>query len=283
MNLKSVFNYCKETLKGEYGDSEANAITRNLLAFHLNLNISDLSIKGDTTVDELDFENIKLSLTKLKQQIPLQYITEEAWFYNQKFKVTNAVLIPRPETEELVAMCLSHCVENNFSILDIGTGSGCIPIILDKHLANVTVYSTDISEAAMLIAKENNDLHKTNVHFIEADFLDEDSWASLPKTNIIISNPPYIPWIQRLNMQLQVRDQEPAVALFVEDENPLIFYEKIEKFARTNLLPEGSIFLETHYDNADEVLALFNTKYFKATKYQDMSGNDRMIVATLCH
>jgi release factor glutamine methyltransferase len=282
MNLKSVFNYCKELLVDEYGESEADAISKELIAFHFSITPSALSTKREMIINELDFERIKSSLRKLKEQIPLQYIIEEAWFYNQKFKVTNAVLIPRPETEELVALCLSYCEDNNISILDIGTGSACIPITLDKHLTNATVYSTDISEAALLIAKENNESLKTNVQFIKTDFLEEDNWALLPKVNIIISNPPYIPLVQKEKMQPQVREHEPAIALFVEDENPLIFYEKIEKFARTNLLHNGSIFLETHYDNADDVLALFQTKHFAATKHQDMSGNDRMIVATLC-
>ena len=282
MNLSSVFNYCRNELIEEHQEGEAIAISKNLLAFHLNMEPSFLSIKGDISVNELDFEKIKLSLNKLKQHIPLQYITGEAWFYNQKFKVTNAVLIPRPETEELVALCLSKCAQNNITILDIGTGSGCIPIILDMHLVNANVYSTDISKAALLIAKENNEYHKTNVHFIEANFLDEDSWASLPKANIIMSNPPYIPLLHKEKMMPQVRDHEPAIALFVADKNPLIFYEKIEKFARANLLPGGTIFLETHHDNADEVLALFQNNYHTAMKQQDMSGNDRMIVATLC-
>lgn len=278
MNLSSLIIQCKKKLQADYDEGESTAIIKDLLCFHLGVEHSSLHLQ-DPLVNSEDIEKIETSLVKLEQQIPLQYITGEAWFYNEKFKVTKATLIPRPETEELVELLLKDAGTKTISILDIGTGSGCIPIILSKKLQNSIVFSTDISGEAIAVAKENNEQHKTKVNFIEADFLNENNWSELPRVNIIFSNPPYIPLQNKMDVQPQVRDHEPAIALFVDDDNPLIFYTKIEKFARTNLLTGGKIFLETHYDNADEVLAIFNNEMFNATKHQDISGNDRMILA----
>ena len=283
MTIKELFNFCKIELSLLYQDAEAAAISKELLSFHLEINPNDIGIKSMNIVPEKIVNSIKISLDKLKNNLPLQYVIGEAWFYNYKFKVSSATLIPRPETEELVQLCVKNCEVIKPIILDIGSGTGCIPIILQKKIPNASIYSVDISAEAIAVAEENNASHQTTVTFICTDFLDEKNWDNLPEVNIIISNPPYIPVSNKATMQKQVTDHEPSIALFVTDENPLIFYEKIEKFGRQKLSKNGKIFLETHFDNAKEVHAIFTNEFFTSDIHKDMSGNDRMIVSTLSH
>lgn len=282
MTVKELYNFCKRELSILYQETEAAAISKEILSFHLAINPNDLGIKSMDAVPDESVNEIKISLDKLKTNYPLQYVTGESWFYNYKFKVSSATLIPRPETEELVELCVKNCEELKPTILDIGSGTGCIPIVLQKKIPKASIYSVDISKNAIAIAEENNALHQTSVTFICTDFLDEKTWDNLPEVNMIISNPPYIPVSNKAAMQKQVADYEPFIALFVPDENPLIFYEKIEKFARQKLLKDGKIFLETHFDNAEEVQAIFTNEFFSSTIYKDMSDNDRMILVTLC-
>ncbi len=282
MTVKELYNFCKIELSILYQETEAAAISKELLSFHLGINPNDLGIKSMDTVPDESINNLKISLHKLKTSLPLQYVTGEAWFYNYKFKVSSATLIPRPETEELVELCIKDCEELTPTILDIGSGTGCIPIVLQKKIPKASIYSVDVSAEAITVAEENNALNQTNVIFICSDFLDEKTWQNLPDVNIIISNPPYIPVSNKNKMQKQVTDFEPSLALFVPDENPLLFYNIIEKFARQKLLKDGKIFLETHFDNAKEVQAIFSNEFFSSVIHKDMSGNDRMVAVTQC-
>lgn len=283
MTVKEIFNFCIKELSTLYENAESIAISKELLSFHLSIPPNDIGTNSIGIVSDENELAVKLSIEKLQLNTPLQYVLGEAWFYNYKFKVTPATLIPRPETEELVELCVKNCEESKPVILDIGSGTGCIPIVLQKKIEAATIYSVDISSEAIAIAEENNRELKTNVKFICVDFLDEKTWEHLPEVNIIVSNPPYIPTSNKEQMQKQVTDFEPSIALFVPNENPLLFYKKIEKFARKKLLQNGMIFLETHFDNAKEVQALFTTEYFSSVIHQDMSGNDRMVAVTLSH
>jgi release factor glutamine methyltransferase len=198
-----------------------------------------------------------------------------------KLKVNENVLIPRPETEELVGMIITNNQQNSdIKILDIGTGSGCIPIALKKHLPDAVITSIDFSEGAILVAKENASIQNTAIQFIHVDFLDESGWTSFPKFDVIVSNPPYIPLNEKEKMDKNVTAYEPGMALFVPDNDPLLFYKKIAAFGKKHLNPEGKIYLETHEDYAKETAAAFTAlQYEHVVIKEDMFGKERMVIA----
>ena len=231
--------------------------------------------------NEISQEDIYIAngmVEELKQGRPLQYILGEAWFYKYPFKVNEAVLIPRPETEELVEWILSCIDKPKLSILDIGTGSGCIPITIKKEKPETHITSVDISQEALATAEENAQQLNTEIKFLELDFLTESSWVDLNKYDIIVSNPPYIPVNEKETLSVNVRNHEPHQALFVPENQPLFFYEKIAKFGKEYLNDQGLIFLELHQDYAYETKKLFEEFGYKNVELRkDISGNDRML------
>lgn len=224
---------------------------------------------------------IKDAMQQLLQGKPLQYVLGYVHFYNMRFKVNEAVLIPRPETEELVDWIVKDYrnQQKNLQILDIGTGSGCIPVSLQRALPNTKITSVDVSAAALQVAIENAAKNSTHIKFQQLDFLDEQSWEQLQQYNVIVSNPPYIPQQEKAEMSQQVTAWEPATALFVPDNDPLLFYKKIALFGKTHLLSDGIIYLETHKDFAAAVQQLFTQQGYAAELKKDMHGNDRMVKA----
>jgi release factor glutamine methyltransferase len=209
---------------------------------------------------------------------PVQYVLHEAWFCGISFYVDDNVLIPRPETEELVEWVVAEAGSKQ-SILDIGTGSGCIPVSLKKKLPEVKVYSCDVSSPALMVAAKNAAARNITVHFIQADFLDTTSWSSLPAVDIIVSNPPYIPHNDQQTMLQNVLVYEPHLALFVPNEDPLVFYKAIARFAKEKLRPGGMIFVEIHEDLGAQTKALFEANGFVAEVKKDFQGKDRMVKA----
>lgn len=221
-------------------------------------------------------------LQQLQQQMPVQYILGKAWFYNLPFKVSPAVLVPRPETEELVAAVIEHCKNTNAqSILDIGTGSGCIPISIKKALPGLQITSIDVSRDALSIAAENALALETKIEWRELDFLNEANWPTMGKYDVIVSNPPYIPENEAGRLNKNVTAYEPHLALFVPDEQPLLFYEKIAAFGLLHLDAGGYIFMETHEDFARQVVAYFNANGYMAEVTKDIFEKERMVVANL--
>ncbi|MCS3800329.1 peptide chain release factor N(5)-glutamine methyltransferase [Niastella sp. OAS944] len=225
---------------------------------------------------------------------PVQYVLHEAWFYGMALYVDENVLIPRPETEELVEWVLEQVGSQKkedssyilpptsyFSILDIGTGSGCIPISLKKKLPQAEVYACDVSEQALAVAAKNAATQQTPVQFLQADFLHTASWPTLPTVDIIVSNPPYIPHHNSSTMLQNVLAYEPHLALFVPNEDPLVFYDAIARFAKEKLRPGGSIFVEIHEDLGEQTKALFESNGFVAVVKKDLQGKDRMVKAEL--
>jgi release factor glutamine methyltransferase len=232
---------------------------------------------------------------------PVQYVLHEAWFCGMPFYVDESVLIPRPETEELVEWIVEEAANRQsaignrqhqkspdilpptsyFSILDIGTGSGCIPISLKKKIPQSTIYACDVSAPALTVAAKNAVAQQTAINFIQADFLDAATWPSLPAVDIIVSNPPYIPHTDQHSMLPNVLAYEPHLALFVPDEDPLLFYAAIARFAQQHLLPGGSIFVEIHEDLGERTKTLFESKGFAAEVKKDFQGKDRMVKANL--
>jgi release factor glutamine methyltransferase len=211
---------------------------------------------------------------RLMSATPVQYVTGYAWFMGERFKVNENVLIPRPETEELVAWINTSVTDMYPRILDVGTGSGCIPVMLKKSIPNATLIAVDLSEDALAVARENARIHQAEINFHQADFLNERIWPLLPDMDIIVSNPPYILLSQKDSMEKNVVDHEPHLALFVPDEDPLKFYRSILAFARQKLNPGGMIFFETHDDLAQQVADLGGAH---AEISKDLSGKDRMV------
>ena len=224
-------------------------------------------------------------LRELLKHKPVQYILNEAWFYKMKFYVNESVLIPRPETEELVEWIIDdfsgrHRIQsNNFKTLDIGTGSGCISISLKKELKDIENDAIDISENALEIAKKNAAQLNAKINFFKLDFLSESLWNSLEMYDVIISNPPYIPALEKEKLAKNVTEFEPEIALFVPGNDPFIFYEKIAKFAQSHLNANGNVYVEIHENYSGEVQQIFDSHNFKTEIRKDIYGKDRMIKA----
>ncbi len=225
---------------------------------------------------------------------PVQYVLEESWFCGMKFFVDEQVLIPRPETEELVQWILEDIMAatedvaatdeaiSPVSILDIGTGSGCIPIVLKNRLPRCPVFACDISAGALAVAKRNAARHGTAIDFLRLDFLDNLQRALLPAAQVIVSNPPYIPVSSKDSMAANVVDFEPHLALFVDGTDPLLFYRALASFVKEKAGPGpgGSLYVETHEEMAGAVAALFREDGLAGVELRkDMQGKERMIKA----
>ncbi len=220
--------------------------------------------------------------SELLKQKPVQYVLNEAYFYRMKWYVNEAVLIPRPETEELVDWIIQDIKLNraNASLLDIGTGSGCIAIAIKKNMPEANVYAMDVSKEALQIAAKNAELQQALVQFLEVNILDEKSWEVLPALDYIISNPPYITQGEALDMNDNVIRYEPHLALFVPDDNPLLFYDAISTFGLQHLTHKGKLFFEINEVFGNEVVELLLKKGYRNIELRkDMQGKDRMIKA----
>jgi release factor glutamine methyltransferase len=225
----------------------------------------------------------RLYLSELMQNRPVQYVLSEAWFGAMAFYVDENVLIPRPETEELAEWLLedSAAERNDLSVLDIGTGSGAIPVYIKKKRPGFSVSALDISEKALGIAEKNSRIHHTDIDFLLCDIRDRTQWERIPSSHLIISNPPYIPERQKANLEKHVRNYEPGLALFVPDEEPMLFYKIIGEFAIGKLKPGGALFLEIHHDFASEIRDWYDKQGYTVELKKDFSGNNRMIKAFL--
>ncbi|MCY7311302.1 MAG: peptide chain release factor N(5)-glutamine methyltransferase [Chitinophagaceae bacterium] len=220
-------------------------------------------------------------IERLMQHEPVQYILNESWFCGFKFYVDKNVLIPRPETEELIEWVITNCrfPVDQLKILDIGSGSGCIPISLKRRIRRAEVWGCDISLPALEVAKRNAVSLGTEINFIQLDFLDRQQWEQLPSFDIIVSNPPYVPEKDKATMQPNVLHYEPATALFVPDNDPLLFYKAIAEFGKTHLNKSGSIYTEIHEDLGEAILNTFQSTGYIAEIKKDMQQKERMVKA----
>jgi release factor glutamine methyltransferase len=236
---------------------------------------------GNKPIDQSTNKQLNTKLQQLLQHKPLQYVLQEAWFYKMKLFVNEHVLIPRPETEELVEWVVEECKmqSEECKILDIGTGSGCIAVAIKKEFPNAELYAIDISEDALAVATKNAKDQNAEINFKQINFIDQSSWQSLPSFDIIISNPPYIPENEKAKLAKNVLDHEPHLALFVEGNDLFIFYRKIAGFAEEHLKPSGKIFVEVHEDFSKEVHEIFTEKKFTTEIRKDIYGRERMIKA----
>ena len=280
MFLKEFRNHFNKELLDIFPQTEIDSFFFLLIDKELGLKRIDLALNHQLPISEEKFKHLYNSLSRLKAQEPVQYILGETEFYGLPLKVTKDTLIPRQETEELVAWILKDYQKNNqISILDIGTGSGCIPISLAKNLPNATITAIDISNQAIKIAKQNASLNNVEVDFIELDIL---STKELPQQfDIIVSNPPYVRELEKAEIKPNVLQNEPHLALFVTDKNPLIFYKTIAELAIQHLKKDGALYFEINQYLGRETLEMLSEKGYKTTIEKDIFGNDRMTKSTL--
>lgn len=270
-------------LRTIYDNGEANQITDWVME----------KLTGSKKVERMLYKNesitndeellLKEFSNRLLQYEPVQYLLNESWFNGMKFYVDENVLIPRPETEELTEWIIADFITSldKIKILDIGSGSGCIPISLKSKLINAEVWSCDISEEAIKVAKKNSEELGAVINFIISDFLDKNTWSQFPTFDIIVSNPPYIPEKDKANMQQNVLQFEPATALFVPDNDALVFYKAIAEFGKDHLNKDGSLFFEIHEDLGIEVAELLQSEGYSVELKKDMQEKDRMIKSGL--
>lgn len=283
MTLNELYRLYLHDLKDIYPENEAADITKLVFESVAGISRADVIRNPEKLLNEPLRSTLKKHLADLKTHQPVQYVIGEAWFYQMKYKVNPAVLIPRPETEELVTGVIEVLKDNpNAAVLDIGTGSGCIPIALKKNMPGAAITAIDVSKEALEVAKENAAIHHTPILLKQLDFLDEQAWNELGSYDIIVSNPPYIPLGEKALLDKNVTAFEPHTALFVPDNTPLIFYEKIAAFGKSHLKENGQVMMETHEDFAMQVLQLFSASGYDAAIIKDMSGKERMVVATRC-
>ncbi len=281
MQLLEFKNIFFKELSDVYPQTEIQSFFNILIEFKLNLSRIELALQPDFNIDKNELDFLQKALLNLKKQIPIQYIIGETEFYGLPFIVNKNVLIPRPETEELVSWILTSTpLSDQIKILDIGTGSGCIPISLAKNLPNAEIYALDISKEALKIAKKNALKNNVTIHFIEADIL---TLNELPQHfDIIISNPPYVRELEKEQMHQNVLANEPHLALFVENENPLLFYDKIAELAKKYLTKSGKLFFEINQYLGNETIELLQSKGFKNIQLKkDIFEVDRMVKATI--
>lgn len=283
--VKDVFAIFKQGLDNLYDAQETEAITLTVLTELLNTSKATIKAFPEKELTITQQEEINNILTQLKTGEPLQYALGYTEFYGLKFMVNPATLIPRPETEELVEWALAsvsslELAVGSLSILDIGTGTGCIAISLKKNLPNAQVSAIDISTDALNTAKENAVINEVDVNFVQADILNFKSEIEDPKFEIIVSNPPYVTLEDKKRMHTNVTNFEPHTALFVPEDDPLIFYKAIADFALDNLTKNGLLFFEINESLGKETVELLEKKGFNDVELrQDMSGRDRMIRA----
>lgn len=284
--VKPVFQQFCRQLAAVYPEREARHIAHMVFEQVAGLSRLDLITKTNQRLTDSQQQDLTGKLNRLLRHEPVQYVLKECVFYHLPLYVNEHVLIPRPETEELVEWIIRTCRPRIKSggkdspvILDAGTGSGCIAIALKKNLPDTVVMAVDKSTLALQVAERNSIDNGTEITFIHADLLENDWFSSLPPLSVLVSNPPYIPRSARAVMPKNVVNFEPDMALFVPDDDPLIFYKALLSCAREKLAEDGAIFLEIHEELGEEVIALLRMNGFGYELKKDLSGRDRMIRA----
>lgn len=278
-SIQSTINYIKKELENLYNTRECESIAYILIEHVLNYSRTQVQLNKNEAIEEEQLDQIKDYISELIQTKPIQYVLGIADFYEMKFKVNHHTLIPRPETEELVHAIIEENKSEKLTVLDIGTGSGCIPICLSKHLINADISAVDISAEAITVAKSNASLNNTTVKFFNRDILkwEDFEWT---KYDIIVSNPPYVTIAEMEKMEKNVLDFEPHTALFVSNHDPLIFYRRITDFANLNLNKGGKLYFEINESLGEEMKDLLRKNGFtKINLRQDINGKNRMISA----
>ena len=292
MTIKHYRDQFIQELTPLYDAGEAESFFYLILEAKHQLKRVDLALQPDLVFSKAELETWNLILEQLKKEIPIQYLLGTTHFYGLEFEVNSNVLIPRPETEELVDWIIQSRnfgtkfnpevsgQSSKFKILDIGTGSGCIAISLAKNLPNAEVFALDVSDKALATAQKNAELNLVTIQFIHQSILETEDLGQ--QFDLIVSNPPYVRHLEKQEIKKNVLDNEPHLALFVDDNNALIFYRKIAELALKNLNPQGQLYFEINQYLGQETLDLLQEMGFKdITLRKDIYGNDRMIQCTI--
>ncbi len=278
--MQTIIKQIREELSAIYTPTEVSALIRVIFEDEFHISYSDIVTCKINNLSRSDRSKLNEIIARLKNYEPIQYILGKTEFFGLSFSVNSSVLIPRPETEELVEWIISNHADLSGNILDIGTGSGCIAISLVKHIHNAKVSAWDISADALAVAKENAKKNNVNVTFEKVDILNCN--FSDKKWDIIVSNPPYITESEKQKMEENVLNFEPHQALFVEDNNPLVFYNKIADFALQNLASNGSLYFEINRAKGEEIERMLKEKGLSHVELKkDISQNQRMVHAII--
>lgn len=265
--------YADNRLGHLYEERERKNIITELFRKIMNWSRADLALRRDDLISESEMLRLHFAIKRLHAGEPMQYVFGEAWFYGMAFSVNSAVLIPRPETEELVKYVIDHCHYYDPRIVDIGTGSGCIAISLKKHKTEAEVVAIDVSQVALEVARTNARQLEADVQFVEQDILEkglDGMW------DVIVSNPPYIPQSESTSMRHSVVNHEPSLALFVPNGEAMLFYNRLLDLCLIHLKKDGMGCFELHEDFSKEFSELAVQKGFTAEVYKDMQGKPRM-------
>lgn len=281
MTLKEFKEHFFKRLSPLYPDQEIESFFRILIETYLGLRSIDVHLNPNKKIKLKKLDRLLAARERLVLFEPLQYILGETEFYGLHFTLNPDVLIPRPETEELVEWILNDLeAGTNSRILDIGTGSGCIAVSLAKQLPLAQVDALDVSEGALNLAAHNAELNKVDIRFLQQNILETESFET--SYDIIVSNPPYVRNLEKTEIQANVLNYEPHLALFVEDHDALIFYRKIAELAIRSLSSEGKLYVEINQYLAEETQVLFKETGFKEVELRlDFAGKPRMIKASL--
>jgi len=267
-----------DNLSPLYCKQEIESISKLIFEKVLGISRLQMHLNQHGTISTANLAQITEIINRLIRFEPIQYILGETEFYGLPFNVNSSVLIPRPETEELVDWIIHDCNQSNPKILDIGTGSGCIPISLVKNLPGASAEGWDISDEALIVAKENATINHVEVDFFHADVLNHNYPLQNQKYDIIVSNPPYVTISEQLSMLKNVVDYEPHIALFVPDADPLVFYRTIADLALIKLNPGGKLYFEINEQFGNETAELLALRGFiNITLKKDINGKERMI------
>ena len=278
MVLSTFKTYFFDTLKTVYPETEVQSFFYLLMEHYLDLKRVDVILDPSFEIPETVLAILEKDLKNLQKEVPIQHLLGETSFFGLDFYVTEDTLIPRPETEELISWVLDDLKDSSekLRILDIGTGTGCIPITLAKHLPHVEIHAYDISEKALEIAKKNAKRNGVVVHFKKIDILEADLLDT--SFDVIISNPPYVRNLEKVEIQKNVLDYEPHLALFVSDEDPLLFYRKIAEIAKQNFTEKGVLYYEINQYLGKETVDLVEDLGFTDVELRkDIFENNRML------
>ena len=281
MTIRDAKQTIIEAIELIYDNREAVNIATLLLEELTGYSKMYQFLQKQSLVSEKISSKLNHCIERLSKGEPVQYIIGKAWFMEMELIVNSSTLIPRPETEELVDSLIKYLKTSdyqNVQILEIGAGSGCIPIAIAKYYPNATITSIDISSDALDIAEKNAEKNNVTINWKQLNFLDQRQWNTLGSYDIIISNPPYIRKTEAATMHTNVLAFEPHTALFVEDNDPLIFYKAIQEFCKNHLNKNGAVFLEINEGLGKETAELFNTNFTVEIK-KDMQNKERMVMA----
>jgi len=288
VTINSAYQYLKNNLTDIYDERESANIAELIIEKISGLKRTERILNKQQPLKIEQINTIENYLQELINHKPVQYVLNEAWFAGMKFFVDENVLIPRPETEELVEWIVQDAglsltaYHSPLTILDIGTGSGCIAIALKNKIKNADVFAIDISEPALKIAASNAQESNTDINFAKANILQNQIKINMPLFDVIVSNPPYITKKESAEMHTNVIAYEPYVALFVPDENPLLFYNAISDFALSHLKEKGNLYFEIHENFANDIVNLMQQKGFQSIEIKkDLQQKNRMVKAVL--